>query len=170
MSGLRLSAFFFPKLLSRFRKMPCWVTAERGWYQGEPICCNAHGQWGFVKLFSWIEEKLKEERQGTSVLVNPVFAQRSKSGPPPWFVGYTRQVETTMQSLDRMRQERILEALLELGKDPEDARGNTVERLTGDQCGFWRYRIDDYLLIYQADRSTGNVLVTDLKPGDENDS
>lgn len=75
-----------------------------------------------------------------------------------------------MQSLDRMRQERILEALLELGKDPEDARGNTVERLTGDQCGFWRYRIDDYLLIYQADRSTGNVLVTDLKPGDENDS
>jgi hypothetical protein len=66
--------------------------------------------------------------------------------------------------IDRKLQGRILEALVEITKNPTEVRGDTVKPLTGDLKGFWRYRVGDYriAIAWQLDIG-GNV---DLIDGD----
>ena len=40
---------------------------------------------------------------------------------------------------------------MEICEDPMTPRGNTIKRLTGDMQGYWRYRLDDFRLVYGPD-------------------
>lgn len=86
------------------------------------------------------------------------FIDKTDNAPPPWFVGYTREFSSEVMHLDRKIQGRILEALMELSREPATPKGDTIKPLTADKKGFWRYRIGDFRLVYKPDRSKATVL------------
>lgn len=47
--------------------------------------------------------------------------------------------------------DRVLNAIVEICKDPMTERGNTIKCLTGDLRGYWRYRLGDFRLVYRPD-------------------
>jgi mRNA-degrading endonuclease RelE of RelBE toxin-antitoxin system len=51
--------------------------------------------------------------------------------------------------MDKKTQGRILEAIGKISRAPTVAAGDTVKALSGELKGCWRYRIDDYRLVYR---------------------
>lgn len=94
----------------------------------------------------------------------PVSPASPARRPPPWYIGMSSGFSRAITSIDRKLQERILEALADLTKNPLEIRGDTVKPLGGGLKGCWRYRIGDFRMIYSADRKSGNVTLLTFVP------
>lgn len=61
--------------------------------------------------------------------------------------------------LDSRLADRVLGAILEIACEPCKPRGNTIKSLQGSMRGMWRYRIEDYRLIYQLDMANDELIL-----------
>lgn len=75
--------------------------------------------------------------------------ESSPKGPPPWFIGFSKQFKKDTDCLDRKLLGRVLEALEEISgyAAPLRVLGDTFKPLSGELQGCWRYRIGDHRLV-----------------------
>ena len=75
--------------------------------------------------------------------------ESSPKGPPPWFIGFSKQFKKDTDCLDRKLLGRVLEALEEISGYAAPLRilGDTFKPLSGELQGCWRYRIGDHRLV-----------------------
>ena len=66
-----------------------------------------------------------------------------------WMLAFSSAFRKSTSAIDRKLQGRILEAINELSRNPLLMRGDTVKPLKHDRKSLWRYRIDDYRLVYR---------------------
>ncbi len=91
----------------------------------------------------------------------PTFLRRrgDKRGDPKWYIGMTAEFMKTLGKIDKNLRARILEALAQISTAPVTPVGNTINPLSKNKKGMWRYRIGDYRLIYQPDENTKHILL-----------
>jgi mRNA-degrading endonuclease RelE of RelBE toxin-antitoxin system len=75
--------------------------------------------------------------------------EATRTGPPPWSIGFSKQFKKDTSAMDRKLLGRILEVLEEISdyELPFKAVGDTFKPLTGHLEGSWRYRIGDSRLV-----------------------
>lgn len=74
-----------------------------------------------------------------------------------WLVAIGAGFRKDTTRIDRKLQGKILEAINDLSTNPMKARGDTVKPLQGELKGCWRYRIDDFRLVYRPDHSLRQI-------------
>ena len=95
----------------------------------------------------------------------PTFLRRrgdkrgDKRGDPKWYIGMTAEFMKTLGKIDKNLRARILEALAQISTAPVTPVGNTINPLSKNKKGMWRYRIGDYRLIYQPDENSKHILL-----------
>ena len=91
----------------------------------------------------------------------PTFLRRRGDNPPDqqWFIGMTAEFMKTLGKIDKNLRARILEALAQISTAPVTPVGNTINPLSKNKKGMWRYRIGDYRLIYQPDENSKHILL-----------
>lgn len=82
-----------------------------------------------------------------------------KLAEPEWYLGMTDEFLKAIQDIDRKLQGRILKAIGLIVRNPTAPKGNTVQPLTGDLKGLWRYRIGKYRLVYLPDTGSRRVVL-----------
>lgn len=78
---------------------------------------------------------------------------------PTWFVGFSSDFIKAISSIDKTKKARVLQAIKRIAEDPMTSHGDTVKPLSGDQSGFWRYRIGEERLIYKPNPQKGHVVL-----------
>ena len=74
-------------------------------------------------------------------------------------VRMSRKFRKTFHRLDGELADRVLAAILEIAGEPCKPRGNTIKPLQGILQGMWRYRLEDYRLIYQLDMTNDEIIL-----------
>lgn len=69
-----------------------------------------------------------------------------------WTFSMSSRFSKATRELDRSLKGKVLDAIQEIASSPLSARGDTVERLTGNLSGLWRYRVGDYRILYRVDQ------------------
>jgi len=87
----------------------------------------------------------------------PKRASALPKRPPPWFIGMSSAFSKNITKIDRSIQGRILDALVKISESPTEVVGDTIQPLTGNLKGCWRYRIAGFRIIYSPDKATGNI-------------
>ena len=103
----------------------------------------------------------RRNRQRSRNLMHMGFITVPKT--KPWKIEFAEKYLKTLPKLDPKMKGKILDAFSTLSTDPVTPVGNTVKRLTGDKKGMWRYRIEDYRLVYIPKDPPKSVTVIDFK-------
>lgn len=74
-----------------------------------------------------------------------------------WCVGLTDAFKKQLRRIDRKLQKRVEEAIAAIVRSPLQPRGKTVQPLTGQYKGLWRYRVGDYRLIYEPNSTQQEI-------------
>jgi mRNA-degrading endonuclease RelE of RelBE toxin-antitoxin system len=74
-----------------------------------------------------------------------------------WSIGMSSVFASAVSRMDHTLKERILDAISDLSGAPTNPDGDTIKPLGGEMMGLWRYRIDDYRLVYQPDVASRRV-------------
>ena len=69
-----------------------------------------------------------------------------------------------IQKVDKKLQGRVLEAITKIADAPLTIVGDTVKPLTANLKGLWRYRIGDYLLVYDPNQDDEVVILISFEP------
>ena len=83
-------------------------------------------------------------------------------GPSPrsserWLIGMAPSFYGDIPRDNNKLQARVFAAIMEICQAPTAAKGTTIQPLTGNHKGLWRYRVGDFRLIYEPD-SNGKVI------------
>ena len=77
--------------------------------------------------------------------------------PPPWFFGESNSFSIEILLINPKLHDAILKALSEIASSPNTPRGDVIKQLGKDLDGCWRYRINDFVLVYFPNAKDGNV-------------
>ncbi|MBK7228483.1 MAG: hypothetical protein IPH97_06395 [Ignavibacteriales bacterium] len=84
-----------------------------------------------------------------------------------WFFAMTYEFMKTIYKIDKNTQERIIEALEELSKDPIQIRGEVIKALKSNLNILWQFRIGNYFLVYQPDQENYQIILHTLSTRSE---
>jgi mRNA-degrading endonuclease RelE of RelBE toxin-antitoxin system len=77
--------------------------------------------------------------------------------PKEYDIGMTDEFLKCIQKIDAKLRGRILDAISQISRRPDEPQGDTIKPLRGELNGLWRFRIGDYRLIYRPDREQHRV-------------
>ena len=86
---------------------------------------------------------------------------RGESGA--WTFTLAKEVRRDLRNRP-MLLDKTIRAIMEVCEDPMSVRGNTVKPLANELRGMWRYRIDNFRLVYEPDAIDRVVHFLGLKP------
>jgi mRNA-degrading endonuclease RelE of RelBE toxin-antitoxin system len=75
---------------------------------------------------------------------------------------FTSAFKKAVKRLEPQWQSRAQEAMAEIVRNPVNARGDTIQRLSHDKAGLWRYRFGDYRIVYLPRTSAREVVFVRL--------
>jgi mRNA interferase RelE/StbE len=81
-----------------------------------------------------------------------------------WLFAITSEFRKSVSGLDRKMQGRVMRAITEICQNPTTPCGDTVEPLSYELEGKWRYRIGDYRITYLPDRQKRTVFLLMVGP------
>jgi mRNA-degrading endonuclease RelE of RelBE toxin-antitoxin system len=76
-----------------------------------------------------------------------------------WMFSITSEFRKEVSKLDKKMEGRVMEAIVEICRDPLTQRGDTWKPLTGELRGMWRYRLGDYRLICKPEKPKHTVFL-----------
>jgi mRNA interferase RelE/StbE len=76
-----------------------------------------------------------------------------------WMFSITSEFRKEVSKLDKTLEGRVMEAIVEICRDPLTQRGDTWKPLTGKLRGMWRYRLGDYRLICKPEKPKHTVFL-----------
>jgi len=97
----------------------------------------------------------------------PLRCKRIEPHPEErWDVVYQRTFNKALRRLDVKMQERIRAAVRDLVETPLEARGDTIQPLSNNQKGLWRYRIGNFRMLFYPNRELRTIVIVDLDTRD----
>lgn len=76
-----------------------------------------------------------------------------------WMFSITSEFRKEVSKLDKTMEGRVMEAIVEICRDPTSRRSDKFKPLVRELQGWWRYRIGDYRLIYRPDEQKHTVFL-----------
>ena len=106
---------------------------------------------------------------------NPVLFSGGLNGPSgiirkdyvkhdQWKIGFGNDWFKSISKLDNKLKGKLWKIISEIEKSPFNVKGNTIKPLVGDFKDLWRYRFQDWRLIYYPDKKFNQILFLYLKP------
>lgn len=108
-----------------------------------------------------LAKELEQVRQAREAAENIVQALQNESvrNGSRWQVEFTRHFIGQVTQIDRTLQGRILAVLAELSESPLDLRGDSIKVLSSPLRGKRRYRLGDYRLVFDVNRTESKVVL-----------
>ncbi|MCE9665321.1 type II toxin-antitoxin system RelE/ParE family toxin [Halomonas sp. M5N1S17] len=131
-----------------------FVTLEYKW----ELDCELNEIWGPGND----ENAILKSSASYSVREPDVPFSLSEPKPMAWFLAFTDTFRKAISAVDRKLQGRVMSAISELSENPVTPQGNTRKPLSGNMKGRWRYRLGDYRLVYEPEKTKRIIFLLDF--------